>query len=152
MYRDTDQSSLTFSPEIKLQNSAENVEEISALEIAQIAKEIRGITHILRAHSFSEDLPSDDEIAEPLSEKESPGPWSTYYFPSRCANSECDLCSVCGYTVLRQDIPQEEIIASIMKQANQFLDHFQENVIEKQYGKMVRRGVIESYLKNEKEF
>lgn len=140
MYRDSDQPTPIPSPEVGFQ-SVDAAEEISALEIAQIAKETRGITHALRSRSFTEVLPRNDEIAEPLSEKESPGPWSTYYFPSRCINSECDLCSVCGYTVLRQDISQEEITASIMTQANQFLDHFQENVVEKQYGKMVRQGV-----------
>ena len=109
-------------------------------DIPQIAETIKKFTRDLRSNSLTEPLPEDSSV-EPLRENESPGPWATYYFPSRCVNSLRGLCSVCGYTVLNQDIPKEKIWLSILKQVRQFLENFEDNVVQKQYGKMVRQGV-----------
>ncbi|MDR0463354.1 MAG: hypothetical protein LBG64_04010 [Pseudomonadales bacterium] len=117
-------------------------EKISKQETAQIAKEIRGITLTLREQTFVEDLPTD--LAEPLGEKESPGPWSTYYYPTRCCNSEHGLCSVCGYTTLRKDISNEEIVASNQVKTEEILGDFKKNVIDRQYGKMANVGGVEN--------
>lgn len=69
-----------------------------------------------------------------LSEKESPGPWATYYFPSRCVNCDSGLCSVCGYTTIKSDISKEAIIGSAQTQFDSIMDNFQENVVNNQYG------------------
>jgi uncharacterized Fe-S cluster-containing MiaB family protein len=76
-----------------------------------------------------------------LGEKESPGPWATYYFPSRCSNCERGLCSVCGYTTIKSDISKEAIISSEQQQFDSIMDNFQENVIDKQYGIIYAPGI-----------
>ena len=104
--------------------------------ITEIAQEIQNITLDLRKDSFVDDLPDPDDPVEMLGEKESPGPWATYYFPTRCNNCERGLCSVCGYTTIKENIQREDIIASEQQQFDAIMDNFKGNVIDNQYGKI----------------
>ena len=119
---------------IDMNESSSAEKNTEQLEIETIARDIRSITLAIRKESFVDDLPDTSEPVEMLGEKESPGPWATYYFPSRCENCVRGSCSVCGYTTIKSGIPNKEIINSGIDQFESIMDNFQGNVIEKQYG------------------
>ena len=118
------------------------VESVALDNVSDISERLTRIKRILVPDSFIEDPPKAGEPPQILCKSESVGPWGSFYPMTRCANAMAGLCSVCGYTTLRRDIPPEEVVKSVRDQFESLMKNFEDYVINNNNGKIYAPGII----------